>query len=79
MKKILKETIDGKTGFCRILTDFVGFLWESFFQLIAEKATANFDVTNWLANRCARCINSKNSTSRQNNNHLKPFSDLAEK
>jgi hypothetical protein len=36
LREILKETIDGKSGICLLI------LWDSFFQLIAEKATANF-------------------------------------
>jgi hypothetical protein len=47
VREILKETLDGKTGFR------LTFLRESFFQLIAEKATANFEVTNRVANRRA--------------------------
>jgi hypothetical protein len=44
VREILKETLDAKTEFG------LTFLRESFFQLIAEKTTANFDVTNGLAN-----------------------------
>jgi hypothetical protein len=40
----IKETLDGKTEFR------LTFIRESFFKLIAEKATANFDVTNRLGN-----------------------------
>jgi hypothetical protein len=37
MREILNETLDGKTEFR------LTFLQESFFKLIAEKATAKFD------------------------------------
>jgi hypothetical protein len=47
VREILKETLDGKTEFR------LTFLRESFLQLIAEKATANFDVTNRLASKRA--------------------------